>query len=142
MDGLWVLLVVVALVSLTHRRFGGTHVAATHELLIAEPLWLDKLWSFRSRIEVPLHQVTAAYAADRRAFIGWRFHFPGVSLPGWIAAGTFIGKGERIFCNVHRSPRILVIDLTENWFDRILVEVENPDGLARDIRSAASHLHS
>jgi hypothetical protein len=64
----------------------------------------DKLWAFKSTLEIPLVHV-AGVRADSEAARGW-YHgirMPGTNVLGVITAGTFYQDGKRFFWDVH-SP--------------------------------------
>jgi hypothetical protein len=46
--------------------------------------------------------------------------------------------GKRIFCNVRRGNRIVVIDLINEDFDQIILESEKPDELVNIIHNAVA----
>jgi hypothetical protein len=53
---------------------------------------MDKLWTLKSRLEIPLAHVTDA-EADPEAVRGWKgWRGPGAHIPGVIVAGTSITK--------------------------------------------------
>lgn len=120
-------------VALTSRRFGGTDVSADTRTVRFEMRGLDKLWALASRIEVPADTVRSARGEDRRALrrLGWRV---GTHLPGWIKAGRYRSRGRTSFWNVHRARRVLVVDLEGARFDRVVVEVDDPDAAAATLR--------
>lgn len=103
---------------------------------------LDKLWSFKSRLEIPLRHIRGARTDPtiaRAWFIGLRM--PGTHVPGVIAAGTFYQDGKRIFWDVHDPERTVVIQLADEKYDELVVEVADPDatvGLLDSARNAAS----
>jgi hypothetical protein len=58
---------------------------------------MDKLWTFKSRLDIPLAHVTDA-EADPEVVRGWKgWRGPGVQVPGVIVAGTFLHEGDRVF---------------------------------------------
>jgi len=62
----------------------------------------DKLWAFKSSLEIPLVHI-AGVRADPEAARGW-YHgirLPGTNVPGVITAGTFYQDGKRVFWDVH-----------------------------------------
>src|SRR6266702_1642918 len=72
---------------------------------------LDRLWTFKSRLEIPLAHVTGAEANPEvvRGRKGWRG--PGAHVPGVIVAGTFHHQGDRVFWDVHDAAKAVVIHL-------------------------------
>ena len=78
---------------------------------------LDKLWAFRSRLEIPLAHIRHV-RIDPEAARGW-FHglrLPGTSLPGVLTAGTFYLDGKRVFWDVHHPDQTIVVELQDNRF--------------------------
>ena len=88
---------------------------------------LDKLWSLKSRLEIPLAHIKGV-RLDPQVAHGW-WHgvkAPGTNLPGVITAGTFYQHGKRVFWDVHDPDRTIVIELVDERYDELIVEVENP----------------
>jgi hypothetical protein len=52
---------------------------------------------------------------------------PGTGLPGVIMAGTWRDRGQVTFAVCHGRRPAVVLDLTSQRYDRIVVTVENPD---------------
>jgi hypothetical protein len=74
----------------------------------------------------PLSHVVGAEANPEVA-LGWRkgIRAPGTYLPGVIAAGTFYPEGERVFWDVHDPQKTVVIELRDERYSRLIVEVED-----------------
>ncbi|HEY3923359.1 MAG TPA: hypothetical protein VGL75_02260 [Acidothermaceae bacterium] len=87
---------------------------------------LDKLWSMKSQLDIPLAHVRGAAAdpAIVHESKGWRG--PGSNVPGVLTAGTFHQHGELIFWDVHRGDNAVVIDLEHEHFERLVIEVDDP----------------
>jgi hypothetical protein len=88
----------------------------------------DKLWAFKSSLEIPLEHV-AGIRADSTIAHGWwhGLRLPGTSIPGVITAGTFYQDGKRVFWDVHNPDNTVVIDLRDERYNQLIVEVANPD---------------
>lgn len=87
----------------------------------------DQLWALRSSLEVPLAHV-AGIRADPEVARGW-FHglkVPGTNIPGVITAGTFYQHGNFVFRDVHRPEKTVVIDLHDERYQSLIVEVADP----------------
>ena len=87
---------------------------------------LDKLWSMKSQLDVPLAHVRGASVDPSivHESKGWRG--PGSNVPGVITAGTFHQHGELIFWDVHRGDNAVVIELGHDSFERLVIEVDDP----------------
>ena len=97
----------------------------------------DGLWAFKSSLEIPLAHV-AGVRADAEAARGW-YHgirMPGTNVPGVITAGTFYQDGKRVFWDVHHPEKTIVIDLHDERYNELVVEVDDPEAAVRLIQSA------
>ncbi|MGA3125524.1 MAG: hypothetical protein ABSD13_02335 [Candidatus Korobacteraceae bacterium] len=88
----------------------------------------DKLWAFKSSLEIPLQHV-AGIRADPSIARGWwhGIRMPGTSIPGVMTAGTFYEYGKRIFWDVHNPDNTVVIDLLDERYNELIVEVAEPE---------------
>ena len=88
---------------------------------------LDKLWAFKGHLDIPITNVRAVHADPDVARGWWKgIRAPGTSLPGVIRAGTFYQDGKRIFWDVHDPEKTVVIDLLDERYDQLIVEVADP----------------
>jgi hypothetical protein len=97
----------------------------------------DKLWAFQSSLEIPLIHITGV-RADPEIARGW-YHgirSPGTNVPGVITAGTFYQDGKRVFWDVHHPEKTIVIDLHDERFSQLVVEVADPDAAVKLIQTA------
>jgi len=97
----------------------------------------DRLWAFKSSLEIPLVHI-ASVRADSEVARGW-YHgikMPGTNVPGVITAGTFYQDGKRVFWDVHHPEKAIVIDLHDERYQQLVVEVDDPEGAVTLIRSA------
>ncbi|HTX41380.1 MAG TPA: hypothetical protein VMD25_06095 [Acidobacteriaceae bacterium] len=87
----------------------------------------DQLWALRSTLEIPLEHIAGA-RADPEVARGWwhGVRLPGTFIPGVITAGTFYQHGQRVFWDVHHPDNTIVIDLHDERYNELIVEVENP----------------
>jgi hypothetical protein len=97
----------------------------------------DQLWSFKSSLEIPLQHV-AGIRADPSVARGWwhGLRMPGTNLPGVITAGTFYHDGKRVFWDVHRPENTVVIELHDERYNELIVEVADPNQNVEMIRAA------
>jgi hypothetical protein len=97
----------------------------------------DKLWAFQSSLEIPLLHI-AGVRADPEIARGW-YHgirMPGTNVPGVITAGTFYQDGKKVFWDVHHPEKTIVIDLHDERFSELVVEVADPDAAVKLIQTA------
>src|SRR5215472_5147588 len=99
----------------------------TDDHLHLQVIGLDKLWAFKSQLEIPLRHIRDV-RHDPEAASGWwhGIKLPGTNLPGVITAGTFYQAGQRIFWDIHNPARSIIIQLHDDRFDELVVEVTDP----------------
>jgi len=99
----------------------------------------DKLWAFKSSLEIPLPHI-AGVRADPSIAQGWwhGVRVPGTNLPGVITAGTFYQHGKRVFWDVHHPENTIVIELRDERYDELIVEVADPQITVDNITVALS----
>lgn len=108
-----------------------------NEMLILEVQGWHQLWTFKRRLEIPLANITQIYA-DPSTKLGWwkGIRLPGTHIPGYIIAGTFYKDGQRIFWDVRNPKNTIVIDLKDERYNQLIVEVENPKETVKEIQSS------
>jgi hypothetical protein len=111
-----------------------TKVSVTENKRIVDMLGWDKVWSFKSRVEVPLSHVGEVHSAAGERVRGFRC--PGTSLPGVITAGTYRRIRQKEFWAVHDSRQAIAIELRDEQFSRLVVQVPDPGAAIAEIRSA------
>ena len=96
----------------------------------------DRLWAFKSSLEIPLQHI-AGIRADPSIARGWwhGLKLPGISIPGVITAGTFYHDGKRVFWDVHHPDKTIVIGLKDERYDELIVEVDDPDSTVAPVQS-------
>lgn len=88
---------------------------------------MDKFWSLRSTLEIPLAHITSVRATPNAAR-EWLdgIKLMGSSLPGVITAGTFYQHGAFVFWDVHNPAHAIALALNHEHFKELIVEVEDP----------------
>jgi hypothetical protein len=94
--------------------------------LIVEIEGLDKLWAFKSRLEIPLANVRGATADPGAARGPKGIRNAGAHFPGILTAGTFHIDGERVFWDVRDPAKAVVIQLNDERYTRLIIEVADP----------------
>ncbi len=99
----------------------------------------DKLWAMRSELEFPLAHVTSVYR-DADAARGWwkGFRLPGTQIPGVITAGTFYQTSGVVFYDVHDPDNTVVLELDHEHYDKLVIEVADPDAAVAQVQTALS----
>jgi hypothetical protein len=87
---------------------------------------MHKHWAFRSSLTIPKEHIARAYQ-DTESIEGWKgWKIPGTYIPYLITAGTFYKDGDRIFwdaCNMHQC---IIVELHDEDFQKLIIEVEDP----------------
>ena len=87
---------------------------------------IGKVLALRSELTVPLKHVVSAKADPQAASLPKGLKGPGTRVPGLIYAGTFHRDGEKVFWDVRNSGNAIVIDLKDEDFKQLVVEVKDP----------------
>ena len=112
-------------------------LSITERKLVLHVLGADKLWALKSSLEIPLVHI-AGIRADPEVAHGWwhGIRLPGTNVPGVITAGTFYQQGKRVFWDVHNPENTIVIDLHDERYNQLIVEVADPQAAVRLIQNA------
>jgi hypothetical protein len=103
-------------------------ISFTEDHLHLEVKGMDKLWAFRSQLDIPLRHIRGV-RYDPEAASGWwhGLKVVGTNLPGMITAGTFYESGgQKVFWDVHDAGKAIIIELHDDRFDELIVEVSDP----------------
>lgn len=98
----------------------------------------DRIFALKSTLEIPLEHI-AGIRADPEVARGW-FHglrMPGTQIPGVITAGTFYLHGQRVFWDVHHPEDTVVLELHDERYNELIVEVADPAAAVELVRNAA-----
>jgi hypothetical protein len=105
----------------------------------------DRLWSFRSELQVPLAHIGGVEVDPDQARLPWSgLPVRGERgwLPGMIAAGQVRQDGRWAFWDVHDPERAVIIHLADERYARLVVEVDDPGATATSVNQAlAIHTH-
>jgi hypothetical protein len=99
----------------------------------------DKLWSLRSRLEIPLTHIKGAHL-DPHPAMGWfqGLKVAGAGLPNLFRAGTFYQDGGFVFWDVHHPESTIVVELEHERFQKLVIEVADPEAAVNEINRAVS----
>ncbi len=97
----------------------------------------DKVWSLRSRLEIPLSHIKGAHI-DPGPAMGWfqGLKLAGTDLPNIFRAGTFYQQGELVFWDVHNPEKTIVIELEHERYKKLIIEVEDPEQEVKKISTS------
>ena len=93
---------------------------------IFEVKGMHKLWAFKSQLTIPIDHILKAHQ-DLESIKGWKgWRLPGTFIPYIISAGTFYKKGNKIFWDVSDMKKCIIVDLKDEDYKQLIIEVENP----------------
>ena len=89
------------------------------------------------QVSVPLSDVRSVEVVDDGwdVDLGWRVG--GTGIPRRLAFGRYRKKGVRTFAAVYCGEPALVVETAGGDWDRLVVSVEDPGGIAERVRGAA-----
>ena len=61
---------------------------------------------------------------------------PGTNIPGVLTAGTFYQDGKRVFWDVHNPGKTVVLDLRDERYNELIVEVADPSAAVAMVKAA------
>jgi hypothetical protein len=94
---------------------------------IFEVIGMHKLWAFKGQLTIPCEHILNAYHDTGKAKKWWKgLKIPGTNIPTIITAGTFYNDGKMIFWDVSDAEKCIIIDLKDEWYNQLIIEVENP----------------
>jgi hypothetical protein len=97
-----------------------------------------KLWTLRSAIRVPLaHILDVRHEEPESPFLkGWVNI--GTFIPSVILAGSFSVRGRWHFYDVTDWSKTVVVDLQNERFERLSVQVAEPAVVVRQLKGSAA----
>jgi hypothetical protein len=99
----------------------------------------DKLWSLRSRLELPLAHITGAEANVDQVNQWWHgLKVIGTDMPGLFAAGTFYYHGELVFWDVRHPTSTIIVSLDHERYRKLIIEVSDPGATVALLRDATN----
>lgn len=100
---------------------------------------IGRLLAVKRRLEIPIHLVAGADAMDRKAVPpgdGTWLRAPGTHIPGLIRYGSYGRAPHREFWVVMRQRRVLVINVRDWDYARVILGIHDPDSHAAAISAA------
>jgi hypothetical protein len=88
---------------------------------------MDKLWSFRSKIEIPLSHIAGVEVNVDQVGRWWHgFKLLGTDMPGLFAMGTFYYHGEMVFWDICDLTKTVIVALEHERYKHLIIEVADP----------------
>lgn len=109
---------------------------AGDELIVSIEGW-DRLWTLAGRLTVPLKHVAGASSGEAAAHEWYKgLRLGGTNIPGVLTAGYFYRHGSWVFWDVHDPARAVAIELHDEHFKSLIVQVADPAGTIAAIQGA------
>ena len=121
-----------------------TSIDIKGDSLIVDIEGADKLWTLKSRLEIPLANVVGADTAEAEAR-EWLhgIRLGGTHIPGVISAGRFYSHGKHgkwVFWDVHDPAKAIGIELRDEHYSKLIVGTDNPEDQIKRISTACEML--
>ena len=88
---------------------------------------LHKLWAFTNHVTLSTDDIVSV-RHEPVAFKAWNgLRLLGTHIPFIFKAGTYQKNGKTSFWDVFRKKNVLVVELKNNNYDELVIEVENPE---------------
>ncbi len=101
---------------------------------------LHKLWSLRSRLEIPLAHVTGVEVNHGQVGRWWHgLKLVGTEMPGFLAAGLFFYHRKLVFWDVHDPVKTIIVSLDHELYKKLIIEVSDPSATAAMLGAAIGH---
>lgn len=102
-------------------------VTADNDHFVFDIVGLHKLWSFKDQIRIPREHIARAHKNIGSLPLWKGLRMPGIHVPFLITAGTYYKRGGKNFWDVVRKRNAIVVELKNDKYKRLIIEVENPD---------------
>ena len=118
-------------------------VEITAKELVVVPRGVDKFWSFVKEIRVQLSLVRGATYDPGVVTECKGIRLPGLNTLGKKVSATYRKDGEKHYWNVTGAADVIVIEISSAFkYSRIILSVDDPVGLERQINEAVQNRRS
>ncbi|HEY5685185.1 MAG TPA: hypothetical protein VIY70_07415 [Acidimicrobiia bacterium] len=115
----------------------AVRAARTEDTVVLKLGPLDALFAVKGRLDIPGSHITSVLVMNRSdvpSTPGAWLRAPGTYVPGLIRYGSYGREPVREFWMVLRHRRVVVIDVRDWAYHRLILGVSDPDALAAAIR--------
>jgi hypothetical protein len=118
-----------ARLSLRGRIAGVANLVINDDTVTVQMSVAEKAEALHRNHTVPRNAITRVRVVSDGMREVHGLKMPGSSIPGVIMVGTWISRDVKTFAICHGNGRAIVIELTGQDFDRIVMTVDNPEEL-------------
>jgi hypothetical protein len=101
-------------------------ITKTEKETTFEIIGLHKLWAFKSEIKIPNDHIINAYQDETKIKDWYMAKLIGTNMPYVLNAGTFYQDGGKIFMDVAKKEKAIIIELKDENYKQLIIEVEDP----------------
>jgi hypothetical protein len=115
------------------------HITLADGVLTVTMRGIDKILALRGHVSVQLAHIRGVEVRPDEARRFWHGLRVGTNIPGVVTAGTFYTGDGAVFFDVHDPERAIAIDLADETYRRLIVQVDDddtPEATAARIRAA------
>lgn len=110
------------------------HIERSDTNFIFEVEGWHKILAFTNTISVPMAHIVDAYPNNEPLNLVSGLRMFGTGIPGVISAGTYYIQNNVIFCDVVNYENSIVVELRNEYYKMLIIEVENPYDAIRMLR--------
>jgi hypothetical protein len=100
-----------------------------------EIIGLHKLWALKNEIKIPNEHIVKAYQDTDKIKNWYAAKLLGTNMPYFLNAGTFYQDGGIIFMDVANKQNAIIIDLKDEKYKQLIIEVADPSAAIKLIGS-------
>ena len=104
---------------------------------------LETMGALKRSFEIPLNDIRGVTADNSYIKLGWEHGLgvrsPGTGFPGLIAEGTFRKNGQKVLSLWRRGQEVVVIELANFKWDRLLLGCKDADDLSLRLNAALNN---
>jgi len=109
---------------------------AGDELIVKIAGW-DRVWTMSGSLTIPLKHVAGASSGEAAAHEWYHgLRLGGTDVPGVLIAGHFYKHGSWVFWDVHDPARAVAVDLHDEHYARLVIQVADPAATIAAIQAA------
>ncbi len=111
-------------------------ITFTSDEIQLEVLGIHKILALKSRLSFPLASIRNVAIDPQMADKPRGLRLPGTYIPRLVTAGTFYADKKRWFWDVTNPDNALTIELEGEKYQILVVEVEKPNAVVNQIKTA------
>jgi hypothetical protein len=112
-------------------------VSIDNTLAVFKLKGMSRFWAMKGEIRIPLNHIAGMHEQSAPP-IGWfdAFKLIGTDVPNRFRAGTFYQNGGKVFWDARQGEKVLVVDLKDEGYKKLILEMDSPASAIRTIKDA------